>query len=377
MHIPILIVGGGMAGMSAALTLADAGKEFCLVTETLGGRVLYSPEARVNYGAYYLMANYRYARRILTPETRLQPLRVLFHNSPTERFPLLHPHTLVRLPELARFYRALRQFMAHYEQYKTHCLTMTQKQALEADPYLAARFVQPAAEFIRERGFPRAAADYVSKFTYACTGVSPEGISAFDFLNVSQGLIVPIYRFRFDLESMARSLGGRLALDSITGLAGQQGSYTLQGRSGQSYTAEQVILATPAAVTQKLLDLPEIRSACSLYLWHVRGTLKPVFRKYELNLFSPASEIMLTAREWDGSYLIYSRSPQADLGQVCEQYEMICRTAWEKAMYVKGSAYLEQQFAPGLFVAGDHNGLGLEPAAISGIYAANQAMAKG
>jgi uncharacterized FAD-dependent dehydrogenase len=46
--------------------------------------------------------------------------------------------------------------------------------------------------------------------------------------------------------------------------------------------------------------------------------------------------------------------------------------AWDKAMYVQGSAYVEQKIGENIYVAGDHNGLGLEPAALSGIYAANQ-----
>jgi glycine/D-amino acid oxidase-like deaminating enzyme len=41
-------------------------------------------------------------------------------------------------------------------------------------------------------------------------------------------------------------------------------------------------------------------------------------------------------------------------------------------MYIHGRAFMEQQYGDGLYVAGDHNGLGLEPSAISGIYAANQ-----
>jgi hypothetical protein len=50
---------------------------------------------------------------------------------------------------------------------------------------------------------------------------------------------------------------------------------------------------------------------------------------------------------------------------------------WEKAMYIQGSAYMEQQYGDHIYVAGDHNGLGLEPAAISGIYAANQIIKSG
>lgn len=45
-------------------------------------------------------------------------------------------------------------------------------------------------------------------------------------------------------------------------------------------------------------------------------------------------------------------------------------------MYVYGEAYMEQQYGDSIFVAGDHNGLGLEPTAISGIYAANQILKK-
>ena len=37
---------------------------------------------------------------------------------------------------------------------------------------------------------------------------------------------------------------------------------------------------------------------------------------------------------------------------------------------------MEQQYGEDIYVAGDHNGLGLEPAAISGIFAANQIIFK-
>ena len=377
MQKPTLVVGGGISGISAALTLLDSGHEFCLITDNLGGRVRYDPQAKVNYGAYFVMGSYSYACRILTPEALLKPTSVLFHNSPEVSFPLLHPHSLARLPDLTRFFFAMRQFTSHYGPYKERCLIMPQKQALAVDPYLADLFSQPASEFIREKGFEQASADYIASFTFACTGVSPEGLTAFDFLNVSTGLIVPIYCFRFDQDALVRRLGGRLVLDSITRILSEPGHYCLAGRSGQEYTAQNVILATPACVTQDLLGLPEIRQSCQLYVWHIRAVLKPLYRRYELNLFPPTSEIMLTARQWDGTYLVYSNTAGADLMQVCETFEILCQVAWEKAMYVQGSAYLDQQPAPGLYLAGDHNGLGLEPAAISGIFAANQIIAKG
>ena len=45
---------------------------------------------------------------------------------------------------------------------------------------------------------------------------------------------------------------------------------------------------------------------------------------------------------------------------------------WPQAIYTHPAIVLEQDLGDGLFLAGDHNGMGMEPAAISGIYAANR-----
>ncbi len=85
---------------------------------------------------------------------------------------------------------------------------------------------------------------------------------------------------------------------------------------------------------------------------------------------------MLTAKQCDGTCLIYSRQQELDLHQVCENFKLITMIPWEKAMFVFGDTYLEQELDGGVYIAGDHNGLGLEPASISGIYAANRKLNK-
>jgi hypothetical protein len=85
---------------------------------------------------------------------------------------------------------------------------------------------------------------------------------------------------------------------------------------------------------------------------------------------------MMTIKQHDGTYLIYSREKEVDLHQVCEQFHLLATMHWEKAMYTQGAAYLEQQYGDDIYVAGDHNGLGLEPTAISGVFAANQILGK-
>lgn len=99
-----IIVGGGMAGMSCAFRLLAAKEDFLLVTDRLGGRVMYSKDEGINYGAYFVMGNYTHAKELVTKTARINPLTACFHNSASERFGVLSLHTLKRLPEFIRFY---------------------------------------------------------------------------------------------------------------------------------------------------------------------------------------------------------------------------------------------------------------------------------
>ncbi|UWG97780.1 FAD-dependent oxidoreductase [Dehalobacter sp. DCM] len=367
-----IIVGGGMAAMSCALRLMERGEDFLLVTEVLGGRVMYSSHEDVNYGAYFVMSNYRHAKNIVEKNGRINPLDACFHNNERERFSTLSWHTLASLPQFLKFLSALLEFRKHYEAYKQRCLENPQKEALADDPYLKRLFHLPAGDFIKEKKFEKVTADYVSKFAYACTGADINTITTMDFLNVSLGLVLPIHQIKFDSEAMAAKLGDHLVFDTITDIVKGTDGYTLTGSTGTTFEAKNIVVATPAAVTQKLLNLSEIREACRIYVYHVAATLKPEFRKRGLNLFPATSEFILIAKQKDGTYLIYSRENDVNLSKLCLKCEMIGYKDWDKAMYVYGRAYMEQELEKGLYIAGDHNGLGLEPTSISGIYAANK-----
>lgn len=312
MPVKTIIIGGGMAGMSCAMRLLEARQDFLLITENLGGRILYSETARVNFGAYFVMANYVNALKVLTRGAWISPLDACFHLSATEHCPVLSGHTLGLLPELLRFYRALWEFSRHYGPYKQRCLGQSQKAALAADPYMAEIFSMPAPEFARQKRFERAAAEYLSKFAYACTGASMEQITTLDFMNVCQGMIIPIFEIIFDPQTVTKKLGPHLVYDSITRVESREGWQTLTGQSGQVYQAENVVVATPAVVTRELLGLGEIRGASQLHVFHVKARLKAEFRHDCLNLFPYSFGLMLTVRQHDGTYLIYSREKEAD-----------------------------------------------------------------
>lgn len=373
----VVVVGAGSAGLSCAHTLQDGGADFLVVTDTVGGRIAYDPKGGVNFGAYFVMANYRHAAKLVTRRTRIDPLSCRFHDESNGSFATLSGHTLRRVPGFLAFAAVMARFIRHYDRYKTNCEYMSQREALELDPFLDRLFVQPASELIAAHHLGKVAHDYVSKFSYACTGVDMDSITALDFLNVCQGLVVPIHRFSFDEVAERARLGEHLVTDTVVSHSLEDGVHTLVTAGKKTITARNVVLATPAVVTAALLDLPdELRQTCQLYVAHVRGTIKAHLRSQEMNLYPFTSPIIFTALQDDGTYLVYSREPQIDLDALFTTHEQIGYKGWDKAMYVRGRAYLEQQYGDSTYVAGDHNGLGLEPAAISGVYAARQVLKK-
>lgn len=81
----------------------------------------------------------------------------------------------------------------------------------------------------------------------------------------------------------------------------------------------------------------------------------------------------------DGDYEIFTEMDFEEGNKFDEYFEewgVIGKKYWEYALYTAAHEALPQNLAPGLIMAGDVNGLGMEPAAISGIYAANKILGK-
>jgi thioredoxin reductase len=50
-----IIVGGGCAGIHAALKLKEAGRTYTLITDRMGGRVMYRKDLQMNFGAVFTL----------------------------------------------------------------------------------------------------------------------------------------------------------------------------------------------------------------------------------------------------------------------------------------------------------------------------------
>ena len=58
--VETIIIGAGVAGLGCARQLAKHKRDFLIITENIGGRISTSDDGRVNYGAYFVLNNYKH-----------------------------------------------------------------------------------------------------------------------------------------------------------------------------------------------------------------------------------------------------------------------------------------------------------------------------
>ena len=369
-----IVVGGGIAGMSCALKLKERGRDVAIITDELGGRVCYDPELKNNFGAVFFMDNYKNARALLTEEAPMSSdlTQIMLHTSETSVFRGASPTMMASLPQLLKFQKFMKgSFMPEYQAYKDDCEVMPVSAAFERHPDIARYFHMKASELIEELGIDRIADNFVSKFAYACTGSRINELNALDFLNVTQGVVIPTFTFTFDSEAFTARLDGKVIIDTIDKVEKAGDGWMVLGKEGKRYECANLVVATTGLTTQRLLGIDTIRQPTMLVSYLVRGMATLDIRKAASHYFGDTFDVIALTQRYDGLWNVFSRK-EIDLGEFFLSYEVLKYRVWPEALFTYGDTVLKQDWDDHLWIAGDVNGLGLEPAAISGIYAANR-----
>ena len=375
MHFETVVVGGGIAGMSCARKLKEAGRDVAIVTDELGGRVCYDRELDSNFGAVFFMENYEHTRKIVTDkgvmDVKLGDL--MLHSSKTKVFKGNSMTMMKSMPQMLKFQNFMKhEFIPEYGQYKKECETTPVVEAMPKHPTIERYYRMKASELIAELGVEKICDNFISKFAYACTGSRVDELNALDFLNVAQGVIIPIYDFSFDADAFARSLDGNVFIETVTAVEKTDGGWKACCASGESFTCDNLVVATTGLVTQKLLGIAEIRQPTRLISYLVKGTARPDIAKAGAHYYSDEFDIIAINARSDGNFNVYSRA-EVELGEYFEDgYTVLKYRDWPEALFTYGDIIQPQDHDEHLWIAGDINGLGLEPAAISGVYAANR-----
>ncbi|WP_283170661.1 NAD(P)/FAD-dependent oxidoreductase [Curtanaerobium respiraculi] len=401
-----IIVGAGAAGMNCALDLQKANHDYLLIADYMGGRILNDTGRHMNYGAVFYFGSYRTMlskeRGILKPTTDVVPSLTAAACNPDDsrQWGALSAKTASDLPSLWRFESFMvNEFLPHYEQFKKDCEIMEVREALAKDPFIDQLFHETAAQMIDRLNIKPIADDLVSMFAHACTGTPPAELMALDYLNTvqplsmrlpSMQLVMSLTRFDFDTDEMTGRLGrgsGEVLLGNlVTTVEKIQGGWKVTTDEEAAFTAENLVMATPADVTERLLEPVEevpafkARKACTLYAYLLKGKIREHYAHHAVHIFSEKTPIIfISTMPGEDMYEIFTEVDFEEgnrMEKYFERYEIQGRKAWPRAMFTGPTEALPQNLAPGLIMAGDHNGLGMEPAAISGIYAANKVLGK-
>ncbi len=415
-----IIVGAGPAGMNCALDLQKAGKPYVVIADRMGGRICNDTSRHMNYGAVFYFGNYRTMlskeRNILQPTTDvISGLGDAACNPDgTHQYAALSLKTFSDLPSLWRYMKWMRtEFLPRYEQFKKRCETMEVSRALEADPFIDGLFHETAKDFIKRMGFGPICNDLVSMFAHACTGTPPEKLMALDYLNTvqpltmelpSMKLVMELKRFDFDEDGMtarlSRGAGDVLLGNLVTNVERVDGGWKVTTDQGVRKSARNLVLATPLDVTADLVaGLPgvpkvNVRKHCVLYAYLLKGKIRDHYAHHSVHIFNESTPIIFiakrdaalsgepalaNAKNGEGVFEIFTEvdfEEQGRMNAYFERFEILGKKAWPKAMFTGPTEPVPQNLAPGLIMAGDANGLGMEPAAISGVYAANKILGK-
>ena len=418
-----IIVGAGMAGMTCALELKKAGVPYTLISPNIGGRVMYLKEYDMNFGAVFYMGRYTHARELLIPGKLVLPsfFDLECHKTLSKGYGVLSGKVIATLPQLLKFFKYLtKTFQPAYGQFKADCEVMEVSAAMEKNPYIGELFAMPAEDLITQVGFAKAADAVVSQFVYACTGTKIALLNALDYLNCAQGMIDESTRFSFDPEATRELLaeGGRVIMGEVaqveklaasgdasgtdaapdTGTAPDDAAVPEDAAAvtstpsdatprwrvttttdGETITAQNLVMAAPADVTQRLLQPVigsyEIRKPSELHAYKVRGKIKSDYAGHPLHLFDQSIPLINIGARPDGAYEVFTCEP-LDMGIFFKTYTIEHQVDWPKALFTNPALLIDQCVGDGLYRAGDHNALGMEPAAISGLFVANKILGK-
>ena len=403
-HYETIVLGAGAAGMNCCLELQKANREYLLVSPNIGGHICNDEQRHMNYGAVFYFGTYKYmlASGLLKGTVDVLPKLSMgqCHHDNGKSYEPVSATTVADAPSLFSYMRWMRDtFIPRYAAFKDNCCTMEVSAALEKDPIIKELYTESAEHFIERMKFGPICHDLISMFAHACTGTKIRDLTALDYLNTVQPLTMKIIgvpplnllfdlkRFDFDSEGVKARLAqgsGEVLIGEAASVAKADGSWVVRV-DGDMLTCENLVMATPAHITAQLLaegaDVPplDIRKASQLTGYLIRGKARPGYAEHTVHLFDDTIPIIYIAKRLDSDYEIFTEVDFEEgnkFDQYFESWEVLGKKYWEYALYTAAHEALPQNLAPGLIMAGDVNGLGMEPAAISGIYAANKILGK-
>lgn len=364
------IIGAGISGLACAKKLQENGKDFIVISEDIGGRILTSKDKKINYGAFFVCSDYHNVLKYVTIKDRIKLSDFCFHDK-NMNYSL---YELKLIPYLYQFFKVkklLYRFRKSLRKLRNNSQYTSQKKAIMGDSFLYDLYMQNALDYVKKYKLEKGTKKYLSQALYSTTFSNINEMNAFSYLQFLIPLITPIYTFNFEKDRMVDSFKNKIKVDSVIQIEYKKKLYKIKSKK-DTFEVKNLVLATQINWSKNFSGINKTNKPVSTNMLHVKGQLKTDYPKKLYHLFTPPSNVQAIANLKDGSFLFYYKENQSDITNYFVNPTIINHHFWDPAGTINGHVLIESKRSDNLYLIGDYNIAGLEESYITGLYAANE-----
>jgi hypothetical protein len=365
-----IIVGGGISGLACARRLSEKGKEFLLISNDIGGRILSSQDGAANLGAFFVCSDYYNFLKFAKKRDRIRLSDFCFHES-NKNFVFYNPILLRYLFQMIKALRYLYKFRRAFRNLRKTCEKISQKNAIENDSFLYDLYMENAVDFIKRIHIENGTEKYLSKGLYSTTFSNINEMNAFSFLEFCLPLITPIYTFYFEKDKMIKPFMDSINYDFVVDISYNKGLYKIKTKK-DIIKSKNIVLATEINWSKNIAGINKTNLNVSTNMYYIKGKANRIISRKRYHLFNPSSNVQAIADLNNDSFLLYYKNKKPPLDLYFNRFEIVESKTWNYAGTINGHNLIECKRGRNMYLIGDYNIAGLEEAFITGLFAANQ-----
>jgi hypothetical protein len=374
--IGTIVVGGGIAGLACARRLHQAGADFRLISDRLGGR-MYALGPMQNLGASYITSDYRHTSRFIDRGPSVGFRNTFFLDRGCYRT-ILDTYNVRRARALARLYRHLIKFRARLNRLRARAPWQCQAGLLRGDSLLQKSVEEPADVFIKQNGLEELNDIFTNLLVRSTLFVETRDVNVFYFLAV----LMPIFLrtcladFSQTLPRLTHGWSDRVQQAKVEAVEElSDGSFRVAAGNDELH-ARNVVIATPGHNTRQFFpQLAARQPGCgreiSVATVHVAGQRRAEYLPGRVVFLPRDHHPTVLLPIGNGCDLFFTATPDVDISRYYASYRITATTRWKTALTLAGCQWRPLAPRPHLYMIGDYNICGLEDSYLTGLYAAH------
>ncbi len=373
-----IIIGGGVSGLSCAKRLHEAKRDFLLITEELGGRLLSAECCGINYGAAYMTSDYV---NMLKYAEKKEPLRVkdFFFSSGNNFTNVFTSRNIRHIPKMIEFILILKKVRKHFMKYRARAPDKSVKECFEDDPVLMKYWKMTATEFIKKHGFEELDKLYGNPVTAATAFIESDKVNAFYYIGMFFPVILKtwIVDLRYTVKKLTSGYEDKIKISRVGKVYKATNGIFKLGSSIGDFSAKNIVLAAPQKLLDQVYRMPKPFIQQPAYVFHLTGVKKSIYQNKKAVVLKPEENDIFMIWELAGcADIIYSKNAEPDFKKYYETYKIVRRLYWDPGMVIPRGEIIEQKLESGVYLASDYNLSLMEDCFLTGLYAANQIINK-